>query len=285
MVRVHKPMDTDDGGRAPRRCVRRPAVAGTFYPASSAKLSHTVTELLAAAPVPRDPRSAKAVIVPHAGYAYSGAVAAAGYAAVKNATPKRVVLIGPAHFVAVHGLAATSADWFETPLGRVHVDRDACEQALEEQGVAIRDDAHGREHSLEVQLPFLQVLFGHFSLVPLVAGACSGETVARVLAALWGGPETLVVISSDLSHYHDYETALVLDQKTARDVEGLRAERLGPDSACGRVPVAGLLLEAGRRGLRGERLALANSGDSAGPRDRVVGYGAWAFYPSVCGLD
>jgi AmmeMemoRadiSam system protein B len=222
----------------------------------------------------------KALIVPHAGYVYSGPVAASAYATLRasRTTISRVVLLGPAHRVPVPGLAATSADRFETPLGAIPLDRAAIDQALTLPWVRVMDEAHALEHSLEVQLPFLQEVLEDFSLVPFVVGNASAEQVAEVLDLLWGGPETLIVVSSDLSHYHGYDTAQRLDAATTAAIEALRPEDIGEEQACGRAPVSGLLVEARRRGLHVDTLDLRNSGDTAGTRDRVVGYGAYVFH-------
>jgi hypothetical protein len=260
--------------------IRPPAVAGSFYPAERGLLAGTVDALLAqaqssAVAVP----GLAALIAPHAGYVYSGAIAASAFAllAPLRERVRRIVLIGPAHRVFLHGLAVPGADAFETPLGRVPLDRGALERLHALPQVAERDDAHAEEHSLEVELPFLQRALGEFALVPLVAGQAAASEVAEVLAALWGGDETRVVISSDLSHYHDYSTARRLDARTTRAIEALDPDGLDEDSACGRVPVRGLLVEARRRGLRARALDVRSSGDTAGSRDRVVGYGAYAF--------
>jgi hypothetical protein len=188
-----------------------------------------------------------------------------------------VVLIGPAHYVALDGLAAPAAETYATPLGRLRIDRDAIAVIADLPQVAIDDRPHGPEHALEVQLPFLQTVLGEIALVPLVVGRARPAEVAEVLARLWGGGETLIVISSDLSHYHGYETARRRDAATAAAIERLDASGLGPEDACGYLPVAGLIAEARDRGLAVTRLDLRNSGDTAGPRDRVVGYGAWAL--------
>jgi AmmeMemoRadiSam system protein B len=180
------------------------------------------------------------------------------------------VLIGPAHRYPLKGLASHGADWFATPLGRVAVDREAAAR------VPQVDAAHRGEHSLEVHLPFLQSLFGDFRLVPLLVGDAAPAEVADALEALWGGPETFVVVSSDLSHYHDHGTAKLLDRRTADAIEGLRADEIGPEAACGCRAIGGLLEVARRRGLRATTLDLRNSGDTRGPRSEVVGYGAFA---------
>jgi hypothetical protein len=252
-------------------------VAGLFYPADARELRALVSALLASAEAAGPPP--KALIVPHAGYIYSGPVAATGYAHLANARAaiKRVVLLGPAHFIAFRGLAASSADAFATPLGLVPVDRPAMASILDLPQVRILDQAHAQEHSLEVQLSFLQVVLDDFSLVPLAVGEAAPEEVGEVLQALWGGPETLLVISSDLSHYHDYETARRLDAETSRAIEALQPEPLHYGQACGRHPINGLLQVARMLGLRARTLDLRNSGDTAGPRDRVVGYGAYVF--------
>jgi AmmeMemoRadiSam system protein B len=221
----------------------------------------------------------KALVAPHAGYVYSGPIAGSAYAALAAARGeiRTVVLLGPAHRVALRGLGAPSAHAFETPLGSVAVDREALARVAGLPQVVTSDAAHALEHSLEVQLPFLQELLGDFSLVPLVVGDATPQEVAEVLELLWGGPETLVVVSSDLSHYHDFETARRMDAAASRAIEALDPDSLGPEQACGRIPVQGLLLVARRRGLRARALDVRNSGDTAGPRDAVVGYGAYAF--------
>ena len=254
--------------------IRTPAAAGLFYAGDPRRLRASVSELLGAAK-PSASVVPKALIAPHAGYIYSGAVAAEAFATLgeRAQSIKRVVLIGPAHFVPVRGVAAPTADAFETPLGSVPVDRDALAAVA---GLVVEADApHAPEHSLEVELPFLQALLESFAVVPLVIGDAKVQDVAEVLRRLWGGPETLIVISSDLSHYHDYDTARRIDAATAAAIERGEWESLGPDQACGFLAVAGLLAEASRRRLAAQRLALCNSGDTAGGRDRVVGYGAW----------
>lgn len=232
----------------------------------------------------RDAKSAtgtppKALIAPHAGYAYSGPIAASAYARWLPAGDaiKRVVLLGPPHYVAFQGLAATCAETWTTPLGAVPVDMDTVSQILALPHVTILDEAHAREHSLEVQLPFLQVVLSEFKIVPLVVGEAGEDETAQVLETLWGGDETRFVISSDLSHYHHYARARELDAATARAIEQLRPQDIGHEQACGRVPIRGLLRAAKAHGLRAETVDLRNSGDTAGPRTEVVGYGAWAF--------
>lgn len=262
--------------------VRPPAVAGTFYPADPGELAGTVRGFLTESESPKDIPPPKAVIVPHAGYIYSGACAAKAYARVAPAAGriKRVVMVGAAHRMAIDGMAVPTVDAFDTPLGRVPLDRTAIERALILPYVHADDTPHRDDHNLEVQLPFLQELFGDFVLFPVLTGRTDGEQVAELLKAFWGGPETLIVISSDLSHYHDYDTAQRLDGDTRRAIESLRPDAIGREQACGRVPVSGLLLETRRRGLGIETLDMRNSGDTAGPRDRVVGYGAWAVTES-----
>lgn len=259
--------------------LREPAVAGLFYPADSGKLHAQLGDWLddgaEEGPVP------KALIVPHAGYIYSGPVAATAYRRLRPASGRirRVVLLGPSHRVPFHGLAAPASTAFLTPLGAVPVDREAVRRIAALPQVTVRDDAHVTEHSLEVHLPFLQEVLEEFTVVPLSVGDATEEEVAEVLEELWGGPETLIVVSSDLSHYHDYETARRLDHHTAKVVEELRYEELRPQDACGAHPIRGLLYEARRRGLTVETVDLRSSGDTAGPRHEVVGYGAFV----VCG--
>lgn len=263
----------------PMGATRQPAVAGSFYPASPLALRAQVEQLLQdAAPRQVVP---KALIVPHAGYVYSGPIAATAYAtlAPRAAAIRRVVLLGPSHFVAFSGMALPKAEAFETPLGRVEIDREARELLSGKPGVRASDSAHEREHSLEVQLPFLQVALKEFRLVPLAVGYAEPEETAAVLDALWGGEETLIVISSDLSHYRSYEAAGVIDKETAGAIERLDGAPIDGEHACGCHPIRGLLQVARGRGLRAVPLDRRNSGDTAGDKSRVVGYGAWAFVP------
>ena len=258
--------------------LRPAAVAGLFYPSDANELHSTVEHLLKEVPASGDV-APKAVIAPHAGYIYSGPVAASVYRRLEplKGRVRRVVLLGPAHRVAVRGLALPGADGFETPFGAVPVDRDAVEALRALPQVCERADVHAQEHSLEVQLPFLQRVLGEFSLVPLVVGDASAEEVAEVLDLLWDGDETLIVVSSDLSHYHEYGVAQQMDRSTSDAIESLRYEDIGYEQACGRAPISGLLLEAQRRGLQAHLIDLRNSGDTAGPRDHVVGYGAYVL--------
>jgi AmmeMemoRadiSam system protein B len=257
--------------------IRPPAVAGSFYPAASGRLRAAVAEMLAGVPPCAGP-APKALIAPHAGYAYSGEVAAAAFATLRNARGiERVVVIGPAHYVPVAGVAVPTAEAFETPLGRVPVDRQALATIADLPFVAPADGAHAPEHALEVELPFLQAVLEDFAIVPLLVGDAAADQIADVLGRLWGGAETVVVVSSDLSHYHEYRTAQVLDAATAAAIERGDWAQLGPSDACGFLPIAGLLKEARQRGLAARRLCLRNSGDAAGDRKQVVGYGAWTF--------
>ncbi|MGA8032550.1 MAG: AmmeMemoRadiSam system protein B, partial [Casimicrobiaceae bacterium] len=220
----------------------------------------------------------KALIVPHAGYAYSGTTAAAAYARLAPARDeiRRVVLFGPTHRVPVRGLALPSARAFATPLGNVAIDRGAAEAALGLPQVCASDAVHAFEHSLEVQLPFLQGVLGDFEMVPFAVGDATAEEVAEVIEALWGGPETLIVVSSDLSHYHRYADAQAIDRATADAILGLWPS-LDHEQACGATPVNGLMLSAREHGLSAELLGLCNSGDTAGDRSRVVGYASFAL--------
>ncbi|MFQ5732381.1 MAG: AmmeMemoRadiSam system protein B [Planctomycetaceae bacterium] len=256
---------------------RPPAVAGRFYPGDPVELELAVREYLVGGAGPLNPP--KAVIVPHAGYPYSGPVAGSGYRQVEalHGSVTRVVLVGPAHYVAVKGLVTSAADFFETPLGRIPLDRDAIDDLLALPQVTVDDDAHRPEHSLEVQLPFLQVTLGEFQLVPLLVGSTTPEAVAEVLTCVWGGPETLIVVSSDLSHFHDWETATWLDRQTAESIVQGRVADLAGERACGYLPIGGLLTAARAAGLTPTTLDVRNSGDTAGPKDRVVGYGAFAL--------
>jgi len=257
--------------------VRPAAVAGMFYPEAPERLGRDVRAYLAQAPA-AGAGAPKAVIVPHAGYVYSAPVAAAAYArlAPLRDIVSRVVLLGPAHRLAVRGLATTGARAFATPLGDVPIDRAAVARALEFPQVAVSDAAHAQEHALEVQLPFLQTVLRGFSLVPFAVGHATPSEVAEVVDALWGGPETLVVISSDLSHYHPYGTARRIDRETADAILSM-SPSLDHEQACGATPINGLLVCAARRGLSPALLDLRNSGDTAGDRSRVVGYASFAF--------
>ncbi|MGE5504260.1 MAG: AmmeMemoRadiSam system protein B [Actinomycetota bacterium] len=261
--------------------IRPTAVAGMFYPADPAELKSQLDLFLAQArtrvedgPIP------KAIIAPHAGYVYSGPVAASAYVRLAPAAGKirRVVLLGPSHRVAFRGLAVGSAEAWAGPLGPVAIDRDTVGRLASLPGVVALDAAHAAEHSLEVHVPFLQAVLGRFTLVPIVVGDAGPDEVAAVLDAVWGGPETLIVVSTDLSHYLGYSECQRVDADTVRAIEHMDPKGLGRDSACGRVPVGGLLVAARRRGMSIMTLDVRNSGDTAGPRDHVVGYGAWALF-------
>lgn len=263
--------------------VRRPAVAGLFYPGSAGELRSTVQSLLDAAtadpgPIPEIP---KAVIAPHAGYVYSGPTAAVAFRALAaGEAPKRIVVLGPAHRVPVRGLALPGADAFATPLGEVAVDAEAVAMVSRLPQVSTFPEAHAPEHSLEVELPFLQVLFPEARVLPVVVGDADADEVAEVMDLLWGGPETAFVISSDLSHYLPYDVARRVDRETAGEILALEGP-LHPRQACGAFPINGLLAAARRRGLTPRLLDLRSSGDTAGDRARVVGYGAFAFTEAV----
>jgi len=258
--------------------VRPPAVAGAFYPSDPSVLASGIEEYLSAAR--GGGRAPKALIAPHAGYVYSGPVAASAYARLRGraSKPRRVLLLGPAHRLALRGVALPSARAFRTPLGEVPLDMEALRRMEKSPNVRFLDSAHEEEHCLEVQLPFLQVLLGDFLLLPLLVGEADPARVESLLAQYAGGPETLIIVSSDLSHYLPYEEAVRLDAATARAVERLETEGWTWDCACGRVPILGLLRLARSLNMEVETLDLRNSGDTAGGKDRVVGYGAWAFH-------
>ena len=254
---------------------REPAVAGSFYPADPLVLQAQLDQMFAA--VGTLPPPPKAMIVPHAGYVYSGPVAASGYASLASvaAQIERVVLLGPSHHVAFPGLAVPSASAFRTPLGTVALDRESIDNVLSLPQVHSDDGAHQPEHSLEVHLPFLQHVLGTFKLVPLLVGDASAEEISGVIRKLWGGRETLLVISSDLSHYLDYDSARARDAATSSAIEALAYEQIDYHDACGRNPIKGLLHYAREHDLKIRAIDLRNSGDTAGPRDRVVGYGTY----------
>jgi hypothetical protein len=247
-----------------------------FYPGEPATLERTVAELLAGAPAVGD--DAKALIAPHAGYQYSGLTAACAYRSLESRRDRirRVVLLGPAHRVYLEGMALPSVDAFSTPLGDVPVDADGVRQALELPGTQLSDAAHANEHSLEVHLPFLQTVLDDFRLIPIVVGVCPAHEVERVIEALWGGDETVIVVSSDLSHFHAYDEARGFDANTTARIEA-RETTLQGEEACGAYAVNGLLLAAKARGMRVRTLDVRNSGDTAGDKRRVVGYGAYAL--------
>lgn len=258
---------------------RPTAVAGLFYPTLPSVLAEMVSNNLAQALPPSEMHVPKALIVPHAGYIYSGPVAASAY---QYLTPirhliKRVVIIGPSHRLAFRGVALSSADYFASPLGAIAIDKVAQAKLADIAGVQILDSAHAAEHSLEVQLPFLQQVLDDFSIVPIVAGDASPELIEEVIAALWGGPETLFIISSDLSHYHDYQTAQQIDSSTSQDILDLDFRAVHSNNACGCVGIRGLLKFAHQHPLKPYVIDLRNSGDTAGSKDSVVGYGAYLF--------
>lgn len=259
--------------------IREPAVAGLFYPGRAQRLQQDVESLLSeAAEQPAGP-SPKALIVPHAGYIYSGPVAARAYRRLTGIEDviDRVVLLGPAHRVFLHGMAVPEAMAFATPLGEIPLDLAAIEAISDLPGVCRSDAAHAREHSLEVQLPFLQTMLADFHLVPVVVGRCEAGLVANLIDALWGGPETLVVISSDLSHFLPYPTAREVDGNTCQRILDKDGQLTG-DEACGAYVINGLLRSRHCQAMKIEAVDLRNSGDTAGNRSQVVGYGAFALH-------
>lgn len=261
--------------------IREPAVAGSFYPADHETLRREINRYLAEATL--FPKIPKAIVAPHAGTKYSGPVAATAYASLKGVRSQiqQVVLLGPAHRVALRGMAASSATCFRTPLGDIPVDQKTVSAMVRLPGVKIADEPHREEHSLELHLPFLQEVLGQFQLVPLVVGLAEPKEVAAVVRYLWGGPKVLLVVSSDLSHYETYQTAQSLDQETAKHIESCEWKEIEDDRACGFFPLRGFLMEAREKHLQGKCLDLRNSGDTAGDKSRVVGYGAFHFYEST----
>ena len=258
---------------------RPPAVAGLFYPDDASELREVVSGYLRQHSADAPAAAPKALIVPHAGYIYSGGIAAAAYATVasRRQSIRRVVLIGPSHRVYLRGMAVPAASSFATPLGQVAIDQTLKDTLLRSGAVIESDTPHAQEHSLEVQLPFLQMLFDDFTLLPLVLGSVAPEQIAAALAQTWGDATTLVLVSSDLSHYHAYSEARRIDAATSAAI--LRRETtLAGEQACGAVGINGLLYFAGQHQLAVSEIARCNSGDTAGDRSRVVGYGAFAVH-------
>jgi AmmeMemoRadiSam system protein B len=258
--------------------VRKPAVANLFYEADADRLARHINALMGA--VTAEAGSApRGLIVPHAGYVYSGPTAARAYSSLlpHRNTIERVVLLGPAHRVYLRGMAVPSVDAFATPLGEIPLDRACIEQIVDMPGVCVSDEAHRAEHSLEVQLPFLQTVLGTFSLVPVVVGDCDPDRVAAVVDALWDGPETLLVVSTDLSHFHGYEEARRLDSRTCNRLLARDSTLTGED-ACGANALNGLMRSRHCGRLAIDLLDLCNSGDTAGDKSRVVGYGAFVLH-------
>lgn len=259
--------------------IRPPAVAGSFYPADPDELKLQVNEFLRKIAPDDQKTPPKAIIAPHAGYIYSGPIAASVYARLQpwHDVIKRVILIGPAHRVPVEGLVTSSADCFATPLGEIPLDRDAIEQLLSLAQVDTLDEAHRQEHSIEVHLPFLQEILDDFTLVPLVFGRTQVDSIGEVLETFLNDRETLLVVSSDLSHFQDYSKASEMDQRAADAIYKLKPNELASDQACGQKAIQALLVTAKRHAFQPKLLDLRNSGDTAGTKDRVVGYGAFEF--------
>lgn len=261
---------------------RYPAVAGMFYSADKQTLKHDVdTYLQQNKPsVPLD--MPKAIVVPHAGYVYSGPVAASAYNYLLpfRQKIKRVILLGPSHHVAFSGMAVPESDIFNTPLGNIQLDTKSIQSILDLPYVIASDRAHAQEHSLEVQLPFLQEVLDEFSLVPIVVGDAERHDVAEVINTLMqqDDGETIVVISSDLSHYHEYNEAIKMDSATSEAIVNLQPDLISYEDACGRNGIKGMLTVAAEKKLKVEQVDLRNSGDTAGSKDRVVGYGAYVIH-------
>ena len=257
--------------------IRQPAFSGTFYPESPEALGHTVKDLLNK--VEAKDFNPKALVVPHAGFMYSGLIAAAAYRLLLRSnqnTIRRVVLLGPCHRLPLHGMALPGCDAFSTPLGNIPLDTEALEKLEKFSEVRTFGDAHSYEHSLEVQCPFLQICLNNFKLIPIVVGNTNPTIIADVIESLWDVKETLVVISSDLSHFHSYDEAQYIDNETVKQIEALKNNLVG-DQACGCYPLNGVLTLAQRWGMNVRTLDVCNSGDTAGDKSRVVGYGAFAI--------
>jgi len=263
---------------------RPPAVAGLFYPENILELKQQVQSLLDQASNTAENSSknnpATALIVPHAGYIYSGLTAAFAYREIIPFANKikRIILLGPSHRVAFNGMAVPDAEAFTTPLGNISLDRDEIQYLINEHGLLLSNQAHEQEHSLEVQLPFLQTIINDFKLVPIVVGQSNIESIANVIQQYINQPDNLIIISTDLSHFHEYSTAQLHDQKTTEKIMHFKYNELDYEDACGRLPLAGMLQLAKQEHLSIQQLDVRNSGDTAGDKQRVVGYGAWSIY-------
>ncbi len=258
--------------------VRPPAVAGTFYPSDGARLTSAVESLLRVASTGRTAEPLRGVIVPHAGYRYSGSIAASAYSLLRAGVPaiERLVLVGPAHFVRLHGAAVPATAGWRTPLGLVRIDPDLVRRARS-LGAHVDDEPHTSEHALEVQLPFLQVMLGNdVPILPVAVGVADATWVADLLRALVE-PGVLLVVSTDLSHYHADETAKRLDQRTAAAITARDPDAIGPEDACGVFALRGAVEWSRRADLAVRLLDLRTSADTAGHASRVVGYGAFAI--------
>jgi hypothetical protein len=262
--------------------IRKPTVANLFYPGDAEALQGQIKAFLQLAMDSVDdnePRP-KAIIAPHAGYIYSGPIAASAYARIVPLHDKihRVVLLGPSHRVPLLGVAASSADFFSTPFGDIPLDRSTIDALEQAELVTTLDAAHDMEHSLEVHLPFLQTVLDNFSLVPLVVGSTTADQISRLIEFVWNEEDTLIVVSSDLSHYENYRAAQQHDQKTNQAIERLDFQHIGPHDACGCSPLNGLLHFAQQHHLHVKTVDYRNSGDTAGTKDQVVGYGAYVLH-------
>jgi len=258
--------------------IRRSVFGGMFYPADSEELTEMIDNFFN--DVTKDYPLPKAIIAPHAGYIYSGQTAAHALKCLSQAKKiKQVVVVAPSHQCAFEGIATTKADQFETPLGKISIDQTVCKQLnIEFNYVRVEENAFDREHALEVELPFLQRALSTFTLIPLIVGKVTPQHLSKVLLSIWNGPETLIVISSDLSHYQPYAIANQIDYATKKAIENLLPDKIAFGQACGQTGILALLNVAKQKGMKVRCIDLRNSGDTAGDRDRVVGYGAFHFY-------
>jgi len=260
---------------------RQAAVAGQFYPDKVAVLQSDITHYITTVVELPELNSIapKAIIVPHAGYMYSGVIAASAYNLLQKhaATITKAIILGPAHRVSFSGIAISSANYFDTPLGSVEINQSSIDNLTKNDFIHENDAAHEHEHSIEVQLPFLQTILHNFTIVPLLIGQCDENDVASILELLWGGDETLIVISSDLSHFETYEIANKMDTKTSQAILNLQPEKIQFEDACGRTAINGLLKIAQKKNLTPYIIDVRNSGDTAGDKKRVVGYGAYSL--------
>jgi len=257
--------------------IRRAAVSGRFYPSDKLELSKIISSFMRKAVI-TNREIPKAIISPHAGYIYSGQIAAAGYKVLERPNNiKKIILFAPSHFANFDGIVASNVDFFETPFGKIKVNNNSIERLEKKSLINVDNFAHEQEHSIEVQLPFLQYILNEFQIVPLLVSSNGFKNIPAIINELMD-KETLIVVSSDLSHYLPYEKAVITDKKTADHILNLEYDELSIDSACGIGAIKGLLLYTKIKHGKIDLIELKNSGDTSGDKSSVVGYGAFYSY-------